>query len=109
VQHELEILRLTEERMGVDDFLESEVGVAIAATAAVMSPRLRRGLRRGAVFAVAGALTAGELVANAARGAAHEAQARMPGGGEGDGDHGDGGQGDGGQGEQSDQEQPAHG
>jgi hypothetical protein len=53
--------------MAVDDLLESEVGIAVAATAAVLSPRVRSGLRRGAVYAVAGALMAGDVLVDVAR------------------------------------------
>lgn len=54
--------------MGLDDFVESEVAVAVAATAAVLSPRVRGLLRRGAVYRVAGALIAGDAVSSVARG-----------------------------------------
>lgn len=54
--------------MGLDDFFESRVAVAVAATAAVMSPRARRVLRRGAIYGIAGTLVAGDAVAAAARG-----------------------------------------
>jgi hypothetical protein len=43
--------------MALEDWLESEVAVAVAATTVVLSPKARRVLRRGAVYAVAGALT----------------------------------------------------
>ena len=54
--------------MALEDYLESEVAIAVAATAAVMSPRFRRVLRRGAVYGVAGALKATDVVSAAARG-----------------------------------------
>ena len=60
--------------MGLDDFVESEVAVAVAATAAVLSPRVRGLLRRGAVYGVAGALIAGDAVSSVARGAGSGAQ-----------------------------------
>jgi len=60
--------------MGLDDFVESEVAVTVAATAAVLSPRVRRLLRSGAVYGLAGALIAGDAVASAARGAGRGAQ-----------------------------------
>jgi hypothetical protein len=60
--------------MAVDDFVESEVAVAVAATAAVLSPPVRRVLRRGAVYGVAGALVAGDAIASFARGAARGVQ-----------------------------------
>ena len=56
--------------MALEDWLESEVAVAVAATAVVLSPKARRVLRRGAVYAVAGALKATDLATAAARGVA---------------------------------------
>jgi hypothetical protein len=56
--------------MALEDWLESEVAVAVAATTVVLSPRARRLVRRGAVYAVAGALKASDLVTAAARGVA---------------------------------------
>jgi hypothetical protein len=64
--------------MALDDFLESEVAIAVGATAAVLSPRVRGLLRSGAVYGLAGALIAGDAVASVARGAgrgAHHAAA----------------------------------
>ena len=57
--------------MDVEDFFDSEVAVAIAATVAVLSPRVRRVLRRGAVYGVAGALIAGDAAASLGRGFGH--------------------------------------
>jgi hypothetical protein len=56
--------------MALEDYLESEVVVAVAATAAILSPRARKLLRRGAVYGVAGALMAGDVVSSAVRNAA---------------------------------------
>ena len=56
--------------MALEDFLESEVAVAVAATAVALSPRARRVVRRGAVYGVAGALKATDVVTAAARGVA---------------------------------------
>jgi hypothetical protein len=56
--------------MGIEDVASRESAFVAAATAAVLSPRVRGVLRRGAVFGVAGALKAGDVVAGAARGAA---------------------------------------
>ncbi len=56
--------------MALEDYLESEVVVAVAATAALLSPRARKVLRRGAVYGVAGALMAGDAVSSAVRNAA---------------------------------------
>jgi hypothetical protein len=57
-------------QMALDDYLDSEVAVAVAATAVALSPRVRRVLRRGAVYGVAGALKATDVVTAAARGVA---------------------------------------
>ena len=56
--------------MALEDYLESEVVVAVAATAALLSPRARKVLRRGAVYGVAGALMAGDAVSSVVRSAA---------------------------------------
>ena len=56
--------------MALEDYLESEVVVAVAATAALFSPRARKVLRRGAVYGVAGALMAGDALSSAVRNAA---------------------------------------
>jgi hypothetical protein len=63
-------LTLIKERepMELDDFLETEVAAAVAVTAALFSPRVRRVLRRGLVYTVAGGLIAGEVATSAARG-----------------------------------------
>lgn len=53
--------------MALEDYLESEVVVAVAATAAVMSPRVRGMLRRGAVYGLAGVLRAGDAVSSVTR------------------------------------------
>ena len=60
--------------MALEDFLDSEVAVAVAATAALASPRVRGVLRRGAVYGLAGLLTAGDMISSFARGAARGAQ-----------------------------------
>ena len=60
--------------MALDDFVESEVAIAVAATAALLSPRVRGVLRSGAVYGLAGALIAGDAVASVARGAGRGAQ-----------------------------------
>jgi hypothetical protein len=59
--------------MALDDYLDSEVAVAVAATAAVLSPGFRRVLRRGAVYGVAGVLKATDVATAAARGVARGA------------------------------------
>jgi hypothetical protein len=60
--------------------LDREVGLAVAATAAVLSPRTREVARKGAVYGLAGALKAGDVVLSTARGAAQGAQSSMGGG-----------------------------
>jgi uncharacterized protein (DUF1786 family) len=60
--------------MGLDDFADSKVAIAVAATAAVTSPRVRGVLRRGAVYGVAGTIMAGDAVSAAARGVRHGAR-----------------------------------
>jgi hypothetical protein len=54
--------------MEIDDFTEAPVGVAVAASAVVFSPQVRRVLRRGLVLGVAGVLTAGDAVTGFVRG-----------------------------------------
>jgi hypothetical protein len=59
--------------MALDDFdafAESEVAVAVAATAALFSPRVRGLLRGGVVYGLAGLLTAGDTIFSIARSAA---------------------------------------
>lgn len=71
--------------MALDDYFETEVGLAVAATAALLSPRARGYLRRGAVYGLAGMLAAGDAVAAAARrvgGDSQAAQAQGPDGGQ---------------------------
>ena len=53
-----------------DDFVESEVAVAAAATAALFSPRVRGLLRGGVVHGLAGLLSAGDMISSFARSAA---------------------------------------
>lgn len=60
--------------MEFDDFLETEVGVAVAATAALFSPRVRKTLRRGIVYGVAGTMMAGDAITGFARGVGRGAQ-----------------------------------
>jgi hypothetical protein len=59
--------------MALDDWMDSEVAVAVAATAAALSPGFRRVLRRGAVYGVAGVLKATDVATAAARGVARGA------------------------------------
>ncbi|MDX6688357.1 MAG: hypothetical protein QOF26_1985 [Baekduia sp.] len=60
--------------MGVEDYMESPVAMAVAATAVVLSPRVRGVLRKGAVYGVAGAMKAADAVGSAARDVAGEAR-----------------------------------
>ncbi len=60
--------------MAVDDFMEPEVAIAVAVTAAVASPPVRKAVRRGLVYGLAGLLTAGDKIMGAARDLAHSAQ-----------------------------------
>ncbi len=60
--------------MALDDFMESEVALAVAATAAVFSPKVRGVLRQGAVYGLAGLLVAGDAVGSFARGVGRGAQ-----------------------------------
>ena len=53
--------------MAVEDFLDGEVALAIAATAALSSARVRKVLRRGVVYGLAGVLLAGDALAATAR------------------------------------------
>lgn len=64
--------------MGVEDYLETPVGVAVAATAVVLSPRVRNVVRRGLVYGVAGAMRAADAASNVAKNVAREAQATAP-------------------------------
>jgi hypothetical protein len=50
------------------DFVESEVAVAVAATAALFTPRVRGLLRGGVVYGLAGLLTVGDMISSFARG-----------------------------------------
>ena len=53
--------------MEPEDFLEPEVAITAAVTAAIFSPRARRVLRRGAIYGMAGVLIAGDAIASLAR------------------------------------------
>ncbi|HWE09553.1 MAG TPA: hypothetical protein VG325_09365 [Solirubrobacteraceae bacterium] len=57
--------------MGLDDMVSTESAFVAAATAAVLSPRTRGTIRKGAVYGIAGALKVGDVVAGAARGVVH--------------------------------------
>lgn len=53
--------------------IDREVGVAVAATTALLSPRAREVARKGAVYGLAGVLKVGDVVVGTARGAARGA------------------------------------
>ena len=53
--------------MAVEDFLDGEVAIAVAATAAISSSRVRKVFRRGVVYGLAGVLRAGDALASTAR------------------------------------------
>jgi hypothetical protein len=53
--------------MGLDDYMEPEVLIAVAVTAAVASPPVRKVLRKGLVYGLAGLLKVGDTVAASAR------------------------------------------
>jgi hypothetical protein len=60
--------------MALDDFVEPEVAVAVAVTAAVASPSVRKVLRRGVVYGLAGLMIARDKVAAVASGVAQGAR-----------------------------------
>ena len=60
--------------MDVDEIAQPQVAAAVALTAAVMSPRVRGWLRKGAVYGIAGALIAGDAVMSFGKGVAEGAQ-----------------------------------
>ncbi len=63
--------------MEFEDFAQPEVGVAVAVTAIAASPSIRKTLRKGAAYTLAGVLLAGDaahrLVNSIAKGARHAA------------------------------------
>ncbi|HLJ66449.1 MAG TPA: hypothetical protein VKX16_03715 [Chloroflexota bacterium] len=60
--------------MALEDFVEPEVGIAVAVTALAASPQVRNTVRRGLVVGLAGLMRAGDALSGAARGAAASAQ-----------------------------------
>ena len=48
--------------MALDDYLEPEIAVAVAVTAAVASPPVRKVIRRGLVYGLAGLLVAKDKI-----------------------------------------------
>ncbi len=53
--------------MALEDFLDPEVAVTAAVTAAIFSPRARKLIRRGLVYGTAGVLIAGDAITSFAR------------------------------------------
>ena len=49
--------------MAIEDYIEPEVAVAVAVTAAICSPQVRGILRKGAVYGLAGLMMASDAVA----------------------------------------------
>ena len=64
--------------MALEDYMEPEVGVAVAVTAAVASPQVRHVLRRGAVYGLAGLLMVGDAVSMLAQGVKRGIQKAVP-------------------------------
>lgn len=64
--------------MALEDFIEPEVGIAVALTAAVASPGVRKVLRQGAVYGLAGILMAGDAVSALAQGVKRGVQQAAP-------------------------------
>ncbi len=60
--------------MALDDFVEPEVAVAVAVTAAVASPTVRKTLRKGVVYSLAGLLVAKDRIASFAQNVAQGAR-----------------------------------
>lgn len=60
--------------MSLDDLLEPEVMIAVGVTAAIMSPPVRKVMRKGAVYGLAGMMILGDKIAAAARGVSQGAQ-----------------------------------
>jgi hypothetical protein len=63
--------------MALEDFFEPEVGVAVVVTAAVASPRVRKAIRTGVVYGLAGLLMAGDKLKQAASGVTQKAREVM--------------------------------
>jgi hypothetical protein len=62
--------------MDLDDFLEPEVAIAAAVTAALATPPVRRLLRQGLVYGVAGVLRAGDRLSALAQSTAQTVRER---------------------------------
>jgi hypothetical protein len=53
--------------MALDDYMEPEVAIAVAVTAAVASPPVRKVMRKGAVYGLAGLLMLGDRLSAMSR------------------------------------------
>lgn len=60
--------------MDFEEYLQPEVGVVAAVTAALFSPRIRRLLRRGIVYSTAGVLMVGDTATSFAKNIGRGAQ-----------------------------------
>ena len=60
--------------MALEDFVDPEVGIAVAATALATSPKVRGLVRQGLVYGLAGVRRLGDSVSASARGMAQSAQ-----------------------------------
>ena len=60
--------------MALEDFVDPEVGIAVAATALVASPQARRVVRRGLVYGLAGVYRLGDAISAGARDMAENVQ-----------------------------------
>lgn len=60
--------------MKAEDFAEPEIAVTAAVTAALFSPGVRRLIRKGLIYGMAGILTAGDTLASFAKGVTHGVQ-----------------------------------
>jgi hypothetical protein len=60
--------------MDLEDFLEPEVAVTAVVAAAIFSPKARRAIRKGVVYATAGALIAGDAISSFAKNVGQGAQ-----------------------------------
>jgi hypothetical protein len=54
--------------MDFEDILEPEVAAAAAVTAVIASPQVRKVVRRGAVYGLAGLLVAGDAISSFSKG-----------------------------------------
>jgi len=57
--------------MEFEDYLEPEIAVTAAVTAALFSPRGRQIIRRGVVYSIAGVMIAGDAITSFARNIGH--------------------------------------